>query len=148
MLVNAPLSDLLREVVHESELISVWCYPEIGVVHHEMHGRCQGAAFRAALMSGAQAMQRSGATGWLSDDRANGALPEQDETWALKIWTPQAQAAGWVSWAMVVPGNALGQLNVARFVEIQRNLGIEAQMFGDPEPALAWLRQRHAERKP
>lgn len=141
------MSDLVREVVHESPLISVWLYPEIGVVHHQMHRRCGGAAFRAALVAGVQAMQRSGATGWLSDDRANTALPDQDEQWGAKIWAPQAQAAGWLDWAMVVPANALGQLNVARLVDTYRKRGLEAQLFGEPEPALEWLRAQHAARK-
>jgi hypothetical protein len=138
---------MVRDVVYESELISVWCYPELGVIHHQMHGPCSGPAFRAALIAGVQAMQRCGATCWLSDDRANGALPEQDEMWATKIWSQQAKAAGWAAWAMVVPANALGQLNVARFVEMQRKRGVEAQMFSDPAPALAWLQEQHCARK-
>jgi hypothetical protein len=133
-----------REVVYDSELISVWCYPSLGVVHHQMHSECNGAPFRAALSAGVQAMLRSAATCWLSDDRANGPLPEQDEKWGTKIWFQQAKAAGWASWAMVVPADALGKLNVTRFVELYRKRGVEAQMFADPVPALEWLQKQHA----
>jgi hypothetical protein len=98
------------------------------------------------LNAGVQAMQRSGATGWLSDDRANGPLSDQDETWGATIWFQQAKAAGWRYWAMVLPRDALGKLNVKRFVELYRKGGVEGQMFTEPGPALTWLQTQHARR--
>ena len=136
------LESIPRDVVIESEQISVWCYPKLGIVHHEMHGVCHGEPFRQALLAGQRALRQSGATGWLSDDRRNGPLPDADETWGTTIWFPQTRAAGWRFWAMVMPERAVGKLNVKRFVELYRQRGIEARMFVEPAPALAWLQEQ------
>jgi hypothetical protein len=147
--VQVPSTDTTaREVVYESEFISVWCYPDLGIVHHQMHKPCKSAHFRAALSAGVQAMETAGATCWLSDDRANGPVSDRDEQWGTTIWFQQAKAAGWLYWAMVVPEDAVGKLNVKRFVELYRKSGIESQMFSDPKPALDWLREQHARRTP
>lgn len=131
-----------REVVLESEQISVWCYPRLGIVHHEMHRQCYGEPFRQGLLAGQRSLRQHGALGWLSDDRNNGPLPDADEAWATGVWFPQTRAAGWRFWAMVMPERAVGKLNVKRFVELYRQRGIEASMFTEPEPAFAWLRSQ------
>jgi hypothetical protein len=131
-----------RENVLESDQISVWCYPTLGLVHHQMHRNCHGEPFRQALTAGTQALRQHGATAWLSDDRLNGPLPDVDETWATGTWFPQTRAAGWKLWAIVVPERAVGKLNMKRFVEMYRKRGIEAQMFTELAPAFAWLRQQ------
>lgn len=131
-----------RELVHDSEYISVWCHPSLRLIHHQMHKVCYGEPFRAALTAGTVAMKRHGATAWLSDDRLNGPVPDPDERWATTKWFPQTHAAGWRYWAMVLPARAVGKLNVKRYVEMYRKLGVEAQMFADPAPALEWVRQQ------
>jgi hypothetical protein len=133
------LDSVPRDIVIESEQISVWCYPKLGIVHHEMHRNCHGEPFRQALMAGQRALRQHGATGWLSDDRRNGPLPDDDEKWGTSVWFPQTRAAGWRFWAMVMPERAVGKLNVKRFVELYRQRGIEACMFSEPGPAFAWL---------
>lgn len=128
-----------REVVFESEPITVWCYPKLRIVHHEMSTSCYGTPFRQALLAGTKAMKQHGAIGWLSDDRRNGPLSDEDERWGTTIWFQQTKAAGWKYWAMVVPEKAVGKLSVKRFVEMYRKRGIEAQMFTEPVAAMAWL---------
>ena len=135
-------SSIPRDIVIESEQISVWCYPKLRIVHHEMHRHCHGEPFRQALLAGQGALRQHGAVGWLSDDRRNGPLPDDDEKWATSVWFPQTRAAGWRFWAMVVPERAVGKLNVKRFVELYRQRGIEASMFAEPAPALAWLKEQ------
>jgi hypothetical protein len=128
-----------REVVFESEQMSVWCYPKWRLIYHQMHRYCLGEPFRAGMSAGTQAMQRHRAIAWLSDDRLNGPLPDEDEQWAGTFWFQQTKAAGWKYWAMVLPERAVGKLNVKRYIELSRKRGIEAQMFVAPEPALDWL---------
>lgn len=136
------LKSVEREIVFESEQISVWCYPELRLVSHQMHKVCHGSPFRDALRAGTAAMQRHGAISWLSDDRLNGPLPDDDETWGTTTWFQATKAAGWKYWAIVLPERAVGKLNVKRFVEMYRKRGLEAQMFIEPGPALDWLREQ------
>jgi len=133
------LESAAREVVFECEHITVWCYPEQRLVYHQMHKPCRGEPFRAALTAGTQALQRHTAVAWLSDDRLNGPLPEDDEQWGTTVWFQQTKAAGWQYWAMVLPERAVGKLNVKRLLELSRKRGIESQCFASPGLALDWL---------
>jgi hypothetical protein len=134
--------ELERITLHDSPTISVWCYPEARIIHHRMHGHCFGQALRAGLYAGTEGMRAHGATGWLSDDRANGPLAPDEETWAAHEWFPATKAAGWTTWALVKPRSAIGQLSMNRFVKLYESLGITAQFFVDPAAALAWLREQ------
>ena len=133
-----------RDLVFESEHMSVWCYPEQRLIYHQMHKYCMGEPFRAGMMAGTQAMQRHRAISWLSDDRLNGPLPDDDEQWAGTLWFQQTKSAGWKYWAMVLPERAVGKLNVKRYIELSRQRGIEVQSFVTPAPALEWLNTRRA----
>jgi hypothetical protein len=129
-----------RLTIHESSQISVWCYPKLGIVHHEMHDFCYGSPFRAGLEAGAAALRQFNAVSWLSDDRSNGAVPAADEEWAVRVWFPTAKAAGWRNWAMIRPELAVGRLNVRRVLADYQQLGIKAQFFSDVDLAFSWLR--------
>jgi hypothetical protein len=39
----------------------------------------------------------------------------------------------------VQPAKIIGQVNMARFVKLYADLGINARMFGDPDEAMKWL---------
>jgi hypothetical protein len=41
-----------------------------------------------------------------------------------------------------MPDAALGKLNMKRFIVMYRDLGVEVDVFGTPEEALAWLKSR------
>jgi hypothetical protein len=128
-----------RIVVVENKQITVWVYPDRGIVHHAMKGFCHGPEFREALSRGAEALATHRATKWLSDDRLNSALPRDDEEWAIANWFPQSRAAGWRHWAIVQPQKIVGQMNMERFRKMYADLGINAQMFSDPDEAFRWL---------
>jgi hypothetical protein len=126
--------------LYQSPQITVWCYPGPGIIQHQMHDYCYGAPFRAGLEAGAQALRQYGAHSWLSDDRANGAIPSEDEEWGRTVWFPSARAAGWRNWALVKPETAVGRLNVQRILANFRELGVNAQFFPDVERGFTWLR--------
>jgi hypothetical protein len=128
-----------RILVVDNALITVWAYPDRGIIHHMMKGYCFGAEFREGLTGGVEAMERYRATKWLSDNRANGALPPDDEAWGVGVWFPRALAAGWKHWGIVQPEKVIGQINMARFVSRYGEFGISARMFSDPDEALRWL---------
>lgn len=123
----------------ENDLIAVWVYPDRKMIHHMMKAYCFGPEFREALTRGLEAMELYRATKWLSDDRANGALPPEDGAWAGQEWSPRALAAGWKHWAVVQPAKIIGQINMERFVKDSAARGLNARMFGDPEEAMRWL---------
>jgi hypothetical protein len=104
-----------------------------------MKAFCFGDGFRDGLTRGVEAMERYGATKWLSDDRANSALTPDDIAWAADVWFPRAKAAGWKHWGIVRPLKVLGQTNLARVVELYAPHGIVARMFAEPDEAMQWL---------
>jgi len=134
---NEQISSMNKILVHESNLITVWVHPGKRLIHHEMRKFCHGDEFRDGLNRGFEALAHYQATKWLSDDRANSVLPE-DEEWASRDWFPRTKAAGWKYWAMV-PAGALGHHRASRFVKNYLELGINARMFGDLDDAMKWL---------
>ncbi len=125
--------------VLENEYASVWYHPEAGIVHHQFHKFIFGDAFRTVLSTGAEVMKKNGARKWLSDDRNNSALPQEDADWGQTTWTPQVLAAGWKYWAVVLPEKAVGQMNMKRFIDDYSGRGVKVQVFSDPDQALKWL---------
>lgn len=98
--------------------------------------------FRELLTKGAELFEERHADKWLSDDRGNSALHPDDSKWAIEEWSPRVIKAGWKYWAIVMPDAALGKLNMKRFIVMYRDLGVEVDVFGTPEEALAWLKSR------
>lgn len=126
--------------IHESSQISVWCYPKLGIVHHQMHTFCHGAPFREALDAGTAALRQHGAHSWLSDDRNHYPLPAEDEAWGSEVWFPRTKAYGWKHWAIVRPEAAVGRLNSQRILANFQERGINAHYFEEFDDAFAWLR--------
>jgi hypothetical protein len=106
------------------------------IVHHEFRRFVYGDELRDVLL---EIFKKHGACKWLSDDRHNGPLKPSDEQWALGYWFPRVKAAGWKYWAVVMPEKVLGQMNMNRWIATYAPHGIQAQAFGDPAAALAWL---------
>jgi hypothetical protein len=126
-------------LVFDGSLISVWAFPRKRLIHHQMKTYCYGGEFREALIKGVEALELHKATKWLSDNRATGPLPPDDERWAVTHWFPRTKAAGWKHWAMVQPPKILAQLNLTRIVMRYAGLGINARVFGDLDEAMTWL---------
>jgi hypothetical protein len=127
-------------LIADTPLISIWVYPDRRIVHHEMKGFCYGQPFRDAQLKTAEAMERYRLTKFLTDNRAGGAVTAEDTEWAGKVWLPRAMAAGWKHWALVPPVNVIGQLHFKRIMlGALTDLGINAEVFSDPESALKWL---------
>ena len=123
----------------EHEQITVWYHLEKRIIHHQMHQYTYGQAFRDALMAGCEAMKKYRANKWLSDDRNNPVLAQEDRKWATDVWQPQVLEAGWKYWAIVQPEYAVSKLRMIKFAEMYSQLGITAELFSDPEDAMQWL---------
>lgn len=130
-----------RIVVLDNEFITLWYWPAHRLVHHQMHRYTSGTPFREALETGTKLMMDHGGNKWLSDDRANNALPPADDLWARTEWFPRTKAAGWQYWAIVMPEKVVGTMHLRRFADDYAKQGITANMFSDPDEALAWVVQ-------
>ena len=47
-----------RIVVFDHKKISVWCYPDTRIIHHQIHQYTSGDVFHDALTSGIEAMRK------------------------------------------------------------------------------------------
>jgi hypothetical protein len=130
----------MSTVVLENESVTMQYHEESGILEHRFHKHVWGPTFREALNKGLEALQQHGGTKWLSDDRANAAVPQDDTDWALNDWFPRAQKTGWKYWAIVLPDHVIGQMNMKRFISTYSAKGVSVRVFDNPVPALAWLK--------
>jgi hypothetical protein len=130
------------EVIHHSEWITVWYHPEGGVIHHQFHKAIRGDAFRAALLSGTEALVKHGANKWLSDDRFVFILPQEDQEWAQSEWFPKTLKAGWKYWAIAKPQKAVVDLYLRRLAADYSAAGVRTEIFTTPEAGMEWLQSQ------
>jgi len=131
-----------KTIVLKNTHLTVWIHPETKIVHHRFNKFTHGEAFRKGLKSGLAVMKKYKAQKWLSDDRKNSALPREDLEWARTEWGPAAIKAGWKHWAIVLPINIIGQMNLKKCIEIYTEMGLNVQAFSDPDEALEWIEQQ------
>ena len=125
--------------VLDNERATLWFHPEPGIVHHQFKKYVYGDDLKTVLNQGCDQMRTNGATKWLSDDRNNSALRSEDTEWVQNDWTPRVLAAGWKYWAIVLPQNVIGQMNMKRFIDLSAETGVKVQVFDNPDEALRWL---------
>jgi hypothetical protein len=128
-----------EEMIINNEYASLIYYPEPKIVHHIFHKPISGKEFRNVLDTGAKTLEKNKAEKWLSDDRANLALPEEDTEWSKTDWFPRAVKAGWKYWALVVPDDFMGRVNMKEFVDSYLDQGLRIAVFTEPEEARKWL---------
>jgi len=125
--------------VLDDEYVNLVYYPDKKIVHHTFHQTVQAEVFRNALNAGLEVFKQYDAHKWLSDDRKNSALPEDDTVWAKTVWFPQVLEAGWQYWALVWPAQTLAVLNLKEFIDEYRRFGLKTMVFKDTKPAMFWL---------
>lgn len=128
--------------VIDNEYASLVYHPEKGIVHHTWRKPISGEPFREVLNKGAELFAQNHACKWLSDDRANSALPEEDGTWGMTDWFPRVMKAGWKFWALVVPEDMAGRINMKQFVDSYHDQGLRIMVFTDPTEAMKWLERQ------
>jgi len=123
----------------DNPFVTVWYHPDKKIVHHQIHKFVFGNAFREFLLAGTEAMKKNRATKWLSDDRGNTVMSQEDVEWGQTNWFPQTVQAGWKYWAIVQPEKVLAQMGMERLVKQYSEAGITAKFFSDPDEAMKWL---------
>ena len=130
---------MTQQIVAQTDYFTMWYHPEKKIVHHQFHKFIYGKPFRDALMTGVDVLQKYGAHKWLSDDRNNTAIPQEDLEWGRNVWIPAAVKAGWQYWAIVWPQDVIGKMNMKEIIEVHKKAGITVLAFSDPEAGLKWL---------
>ena len=129
-----------RQLILENEHVTLWYYPALKIVHHQMVQAPSSEEFRQLLTEGTDTLERFGAIKWLSDDRGNTLLKPQDEEWAQREWLPRVLRAGFKFWAIVLPNAAIGKLNMQRLATLHAQFGIVSRVETTPYPAFEWLK--------
>jgi hypothetical protein len=127
----------------ENEYATLVYHPDAKIVHHTFLKPIGGDEFREVLDSGAKTLKKHKASKWLSDDRENSALSREDTEWSKTDWFPRAVKAGWQYWALVVPQDIVGRMNMKEFVDSYLDQGLRIAVFSKPEPAMEWLLTCH-----
>ncbi len=122
-----------------NEYVNLVYHEDKKVVHHTFLKPINGQPFRDILLAGIDCFIKYGATKWLSDDRENSGLSPEDSKWATDVWSKLVQEAGWKTWALVVPNDLIGRLDLVEFVTLYSKRGVRVMVFTKLEEAIAWL---------
>ena len=128
------------EIIIDNDYATLWYYPDAGIVHHQFKQPISGEHFREVLNRGAEIFEQRGANKWLSDDRLNAAVAQEDGIWGLTVWNPRVRAAGWKYWAVIFSDTKAGQANLNYFLREGNGYGITVQVFEESTDALNWLK--------
>lgn len=116
-------------------------YTDERLLHHTFHRDLDSKTLRDVLNIGVDFLRDHGATKWLSDNRAIEPHSEEDTHWINTNWLPRAIAAGWKSWALVVPYDVKARMNMVEFVNSFYEQGVRVMVFTELDRAHDWLRQ-------
>ena len=125
--------------VLKNEFATLVYHTDEKIVHHTFHKPIGGDDFHNVLLTGIKLLKEHGAHKWLSDDRENAAMSDEDTVWAQEVWFPQAKEAGWQFWAIVLPPDIVARINYSEFVFNYAQKGVRVSLFSTPEEAREWL---------
>jgi hypothetical protein len=128
-----------KEIIFENEFLTIWYYNSKKIIHHQFHQFTHGKTFRDGLTEGAATFENKGADKWLSDDRKNPVMKQDDMQWTATVWRPRVINAGLKYRAIVLPESTVGQMAMNKIIKEYTGLGVTIQAFSDPDKALKWL---------
>ncbi len=123
----------------DDDVRALYFHTDSKIVHHKIKNTIRGQDFRDLLTQGAACLETNHAVKWLSDDRDSRVLAPDDAEWAEKVWRRRVLAAGFKYWAIVVPAHAVGSMQMRRFANEYRELGVSVEILSDLDTALGWL---------
>lgn len=127
-------------ILVENEYVTLKYLPEKKMLFHVFHKPSSGETLRHVLTTGMEAMQTYGISKWLSDDRLNGPMTDEDYQWGKTNVTRRAPDVGWKYWALVIPHDLIATESMARVLTEVWELGkLKAEVFPDVEAAMIWL---------
>jgi len=129
----------MSEIIVDNEFITLEYRSDINAIYHVMHQHVEGDVFHAALDAGIEAMQQYGTNKWIADDSINSLTTQADQEWSVKSFGPRATAAGWKYWALIVPEELGGRMDMSLIVDTYYNLGVTINVFTNLEDAENWI---------
>lgn len=126
-------------VVLDTDSVTLWYHADKKIVHHQVKKYMHGDPFRDFLLKGTETMRKNRAHKWLSDDRKNPVLNQEDLAWAQTGWFPQTLQAGWKYWAIVQPEFAIAKVTMDKLAKQYTDAGVTTKFFHDPDEAMKWL---------
>ncbi len=134
---------MLIHTEHKCENLLLEVQPVQRFVRSTWSGVFVGDVYRSLLQHVMDVVERDGLRYWLTDGRKAGAIPEADQAWTMREFTPQVMQAGIERIAIVGsedPGNAAA---VDRFVTATpADAPYAVRFFEDPSIAMLWLLER------
>jgi hypothetical protein len=128
-----------RIVIATNEYMTLEYLTDHKIVYHTIHKPVGGQTLRDALNAGTETLDKFGACKWLSDDRKNGPLSEEDREWGFNHWNRRTIAMGWKYWALVVPQEIADAGTMTPTINALYDLGLRVMVFTEVEDAIAWL---------
>lgn len=125
--------------VFKNDQITVYYLQKEKIVYHVMHKQVEGKPFRDALLAATAWLRTNKACKWLSDDRLNPSLKQDDQEWILNVWQPEVLKAGWKYWAIIMPDASLGKTRMVIMSTQYKKLGVTVKAFSTPEEGIEWL---------
>ncbi len=126
-------------IILDNEYITISYLPDKKTIYHTVHQPISGQQLRDALLVGFQALQDYGCHKWLSDDRKNGPMSDEDREWGEINLNRRSLEAGWKYWALVVPEMLVAAGSMAPTIEAMHGLGLRMMVFSNVEEAFKWL---------
>ena len=126
-------------IILENEWGVVRHNPTHNYIYHTFLQDLEGEDVRLILNTGLETMRRHSSRKWLSDDRLNGPVSQEDLDWSWDVWAPQAVELGWTHWALVVPEALAGRASMVELVKVYMQLGVRVRVFADLDQARKWL---------
>lgn len=127
------------QIILDNEFATLVYHEEEGIIHHTFHKPIGGENFREVLSKGIETLKLHRATKWLSDDRNNSTISDEDTDWAINTWSTGAIAAGWKYWALVVPHDLMARFDYREHVDSYFKRGVRVMVFTDLTAAKEWL---------
>ena len=128
-----------KVTIFDDEYITLKYLPDKKMLFHTVHP-VSGQPLRDALLAGYEAIQKYGISKWLSDDRKNGPMSQEDREWGNKNLNKRAEEIGWKYWALVVPEVVVAAGSMLPTIEALYQLGnLRVQVFSNTDDAIEWL---------
>lgn len=123
----------------DNEYITMQYLEDRKTIYHVVHQPISGQPLRDALLTGLNALQDYGASKWVSDDRKNGPMSDDDREWGEVNINQRAVEAGWHYWAIVVPEQIVAAGSMAPVMEASFERGLRMMVFSNTDEAFDWI---------
>ncbi len=130
------------KTIIDNQHVKLFYHPDTKIVHHRYEATIGGKVLQEALNTGVELLKKYGAVKWLSDNRAISAHTDEEAEWVNTVWLPNAIAAGWKFWALVVPDSVIGRMNMNEFVQTFYEMNVRIMVTTDPDEAMGWLKKQ------